>query len=100
MSGSNNTFLYSYVFISMVTIGVLIGFLVKCENKNCDNYEPESGMYSYYDEKSGTDKYFCNCTQEHPICSNRLQYLKSYSRGKTEYQDFNEDIQNRRFFMG
>jgi len=75
--------------ISMVTI---VGFLVKCESKTSDNYDPESAMYSYYDEQSGTDRDFCNCSpQGHPICSNRLQSQKSYARGKTEYQDFNVD---------
>lgn len=92
MSDNNNTFFYGYIVISMVTIAVLIGFLVKCENKTSDNYEPESEMYSYYDEQSGTDRDFCNCSpQGHPICSNRLQSQKSYARGKTEYQDFNVD---------
>lgn len=49
-------------------------------------------MYSYYDDKSGTDSDFCNCSpQGNSICSNRLESLKSYARGKTEYQDFSVD---------
>jgi len=92
MSDNNNTFFYGYIVISMITIVVLIVFLVKCENKTSDNYIPESAMYSYYDEKSGKDIDFCNCSpQGHPICSNRLQSQKSYPKGKTEYQDFNLD---------
>ena len=88
---NNNTFFYGYIFISMVTIGVLIGFLVKCESNTFDNYEPESAMYSYYDEQSG-DRDLCNCSpQGHSRCSNRLQSHKSYARGTTEYQDFSEE---------
>jgi hypothetical protein len=89
---NNNTFFYGYIFVSMVTIGVLIVFLVKCESNTSDNYEPESAMYSYYDEQSGDDRDLCNCSpQGHCMCSNRLQSQKSYARGATEYQDFSEE---------
>ena len=87
-----SVFFYGYIIISMITVVVLIGLLVKCENKTSDNYDPESAMYSYYDKQSGGGRDFCNCSpQGHPTCSNRLQSQKSYARGKTEYQDFEEE---------
>ena len=59
-----------YIVVSLITIGVLLVFLIRCENKNCDGY--------------------CNCShgsgQAKRIC--QPDQTNAYNNGVTEYQDF------------
>lgn len=66
----NKTAVIVYVVISLLTIGVLIFFLVRCEKKNCDGY--------------------CICShgsglRDH-ICQPNMK--PAYRKGLTEFTDF------------
>ena len=98
MTNHKNMFLYGYIFVSIVTIGVLLALLLNCKNKTLDCYEPKTAMYSYFRNNTGDKRDMCNCSsQGHPICSNRLDSQKSYANGFTEYQDFDENYKKNGF---
>jgi hypothetical protein len=67
---TNKVAITIYVVVSLITIGVLLYFLIRCENKYCDGY--------------------CNCShgsgQAKRICQS--DQSKQYANGATEYQDF------------
>jgi len=87
----NNTAIYIYVCISIVAIGVLIGFLIKCERKTCSPYTPGmtgKQMRAFFYDKNDTSRDMCLCSPiGHKLCANRQQLLMSYDEGNTEYQD-------------
>lgn len=91
-TNGSNTVLYIYVGVSIIAIGVLIGFLIRCEGKTCSPYTPGmSGqeLRSYYDYDDKTAKRdICLCNPVgRKLCANRQQLLMKYQEGKTEYQD-------------
>ena len=93
---SNNTAIYIYVVLSIIAIGILIGFLLRCENKNCSNYtdwspDPWTGqrLRSYFDRQNNKKRNMCLCSSGGvPLCANRQELLSTYDEGNTEYQDF------------
>ena len=67
---NNNKFaIIIYVVVSLLTIGVLLFFLIRCEKKNCDGY--------------------CVCSTaggvRRSICQPNMK--KAYDEGMTEYTD-------------
>jgi len=69
---ANRVTIVIYVVVSLVTIGVLLYFLIRCENKNCDGF-------CVCSHGSGTRK---------QVCQSREQTRAAYDAGLTEYSDF------------
>jgi hypothetical protein len=77
MSESNKILIYIYVALSIITIGVLVAFYIKCKKNTCSNFTPFC---------SGS----CNCKGMAGTgnCINRKKSEKLYNKGQTEYQNF------------
>lgn len=67
---TNKVAITIYVVVSLITIGVLLFFLIRCENKNRDGY-------CICSHGSGMAKRVCQPDQ-----------TKAYNAGKTEFQNF------------
>ena len=89
----NNTAIYIYIALSIITIGILIVFLLRAENKTCSSYKPPgmSGeqMRDYYEQDDCVKRDKCLCSSGGiELCANKQNLLKSYEDGNNENQDF------------
>ena len=88
----NNIAIYVYVALSIIAIGVLLGFLIHCENKSCSSYIPGmtgKQLRAYYNKPSCGARDMCLCSSGgRELCANRQKLLMTYEQGNTEYQDF------------
>lgn len=86
----NNTAIYIYIALSVITIGILIVFLIRAENRTCSSYTPPGmsaeQMRDYY-KKDDYDKCLCS-SGGIELCANKQKLLKSYEEGNNENQDF------------
>lgn len=74
-----NTAIYIYVVFSVITIGVLTGFLISCENRTVSGF-------TYYGGK-------CLCNgYGGSSCGNQDALMDGYNDGNTEYKDFDEEL--------
>jgi hypothetical protein len=100
---SSNTAIYIYVGVSIIIMGVLVGFLVNCNNKTCSPYTTndmtskdmtendmtEYDMTSKYMTENDMTKDICLCDKMgNGFCVNRQESINSYKNGKTEFQKF------------
>ena len=87
----SNTAITIYVGVSIIIMGVLAGFLIKCNNKSCQPYTPK-------------DMCLCDKTGR-KLCANKQEMIKTYDKGNTEYQNFQKpkgfwSLQSLRFTTG
>lgn len=91
-TNDNNAGIYIYVGLSLLVIGILIGFLYRCEKKTCSPYKPGmtgEQLRAYFDKDSDGDRDMCLCSARgRKLCRNRQKMIMSYADGNTENQDF------------
>ena len=90
-TNNDNTAIYIYVGISIIAIGVLIGFLVRCEQKTCSPYTPGmtgEQLRAYFYDDNNTARDMCLCSPDgRELCANKQKLLMTYDEGNNENQD-------------
>jgi LPXTG-motif cell wall-anchored protein len=88
----NNAGIYVYIGLSLLVIGILLGFLYRCEKKTCSPYKPDmtgEQLRTYFNKDSGNARDMCLCSANgRKLCTNRQKMIMSYAEGNTENQDF------------
>lgn len=77
-----NTAIFIYVVFSIITIGILLGFLISCSNKTVSGFK-------YYGGK-------CLCNGfGGSACGDQKSLIMGYNNGHTEYTNFEDEQQKK-----